>query len=214
MIKKSALAIHDSWFIEMFVAILFLTMHIVAFAQKETARATAGPAANTPMDSTAKPAPAPQPISPAQALYLVRSTLMMLNDANRSGNYTVVRDLSAPDFQARNSAADLAQSFADLRRRNFDLFAAAILAPQFTAQPALDANGRLRLTGFFPTSPLRISFDLIFQSVDGQWRLLAVSVATPPAPAPQSQLDRPAPRHQSGMFYGFRVFSGTAGWRW
>jgi hypothetical protein len=211
MLRKSGFSIRGS----SLIALLFLTMNMVAFAQQETARATASPGANTATpNSSAKPASAPQPISPSQALYLVRSTLMMLNDANRSGNYSVLRDLAAPDFQAKNSAADLAQSFADLRRRNFDLFAAALLAPQFTTGPALDASGRLRLTGFFPTSPLRISFDLMFQSVSGQWRLLAVSVATPPAPATQSQLDHQPPRHPSGLFYGFRILSGTAGWSW
>jgi len=116
-----------------------------------------------------------------QALYLVRATLLTLNDANRSGNYTVLRDLAAPDFQAKNTAADLAQIFTDLRRRNFDLFAVALLAPQFAIPPARDANGRLRLTGSFPTRPLQITFDLTFQTVGGEWRLFAISVATPPA---------------------------------
>src|SRR5882672_4896985 len=69
---------------------------------------------NTPQEKQG----AIQPVSSNQALYLVRSTLLTLNDANHSGNYTVLHDLAAPDFQARNSAADLAQSFADLRRRN------------------------------------------------------------------------------------------------
>ena len=73
------------------------------------------------------------PVSTEQALYLIRSTLLTLNDANRSGNYTVLRDLAAPDFQARNTAADLSQIFSDLRRRNFDLYGAALLAPQLTA---------------------------------------------------------------------------------
>src|SRR5215472_1139455 len=116
-----------------------------------------------------------------QALYLVRATLLTLNDANRSGNYTVLRDLAAPDFQAKNTAADLAQIFTDLRRRNFDLFAVTLLAPQFAIPPARDANGRLRLTGSFPTRPLQITFDLTFQTVGGEWRLFAISVATPPA---------------------------------
>jgi flagellar motor protein MotB len=39
------------------------------------------------------------PVSTEQALYLVRSTLLTLNDANQSGNYTVLRDLAAPDFR-------------------------------------------------------------------------------------------------------------------
>lgn len=65
------------------------------------------------------------PVTTEQALYLIRSTLLTLNDANRSGNYTVLRDLAAPDFQARNTAADLSLSFTDLRRRNFGTIGAA-----------------------------------------------------------------------------------------
>jgi len=129
------------------------------------------------------------PVSLEQALYLIRSTLLTLNDANRSGNYTVLRDLASPDFQAKNTAADLSTIFADLRRRNFDLFAAAIAPPQLTAPPALE-NQMLRLTGFFPTRPLQINFDLLFQNVGGQWRLFGISVATPQAP-PQAQAADP-----------------------
>jgi hypothetical protein len=152
-----------------------------------------------------------RPVNSDQAVYLVRSTLLTLNDANRSGNYTVLRDLASPDFQTKNTAADLAQSFADLRHRKFDLFAAAILAPQFTADPVLDASGRLRLTGYFATRPLRITFDLTFQSVGGEWRLFAISVATPEAPA-AAQLQ--PPQKLPKLFYGVRVLSGTAGIRW
>src|SRR5262245_33835421 len=73
------------------------------------------------------------PVSIEQAIYLIRSTLLTLNDANRSGNYTVLRDLAAPGFQTNNTAADLGLTFSDLRRRNFDLYGAALLAPQLTA---------------------------------------------------------------------------------
>jgi hypothetical protein len=152
------------------------------------------------------PAPAPQqqrlPVSLEQALYLIRSTLLTLNDANRTGNYTVLRDLSAPDFQARNTAADLAQIFSDLRRRNFDLFSVALAAPQLSSPPALDGNGMLRLTGSFPTQPLQINFDLLFQNAGGQWRLFGISVATtqvsaqpqpPPAEAPKAAPPKNAP---------------------
>jgi hypothetical protein len=122
------------------------------------------------------------PVSTEQALYLIRSTILTLNDANRSGNYTVLRDLAAPDFQARNTAADLSQSFSDLRRRNFDLYGAALLAPQLTAVPALDQRGFLRLAGLFPTRPQQINFDLLFQDVSNQWRLFGIAINTPDAP--------------------------------
>ncbi len=139
----------------------------------------------SPPRSSGRLGPAPRrsnselPVSLEQALYLIRSTLLTLNDANRTGNYTVLRDLSAPDFQARNTAADLALSFADLRRRNFDMFSVALAAPQLSSPPALDGNGMLRLTGSFPTRPLQINFDLLFQNAGGQWRLFGISVATP-----------------------------------
>jgi hypothetical protein len=161
-----------------------------------------------------QPQQSPQSVNHDQAIYLVRSALLTLNDANRSGNYTVLRDLAAPDFQARNSAADLAQSFADLRRRNFDLFAAALIPPQFAEAPALDGNGRVRLKGFFPTRPLQISFDFTFQAVGGQWRLLAISVATPEAAREQPQVNRPMVQNSPKLFYGFRLFDAAAGLRW
>jgi hypothetical protein len=143
--------------------------------------------------------PAQQPQAAAnlgQALYLIRSTLLTLNDANRSGNYTVLRDLAAPAFQTRNTSADLAAIFADLRRRNFDLYAAAIIAPRLDAPPGLDRNGMLRLAGVFPTRPLQIRFDLLFLTVDGKWKLFGISVATPQAPA-DLQLSQPAPATKS-----------------
>lgn len=149
--------------------------------------------------------PAAQPVRLDQALYLIRSTLLTLNDANRSGNYTVLRDLASPDFQTRNSAADLARIFTDLRERKFDLFGVALLAPQLSTSPQIDAQNRLRLAGVFQTRPLMIQFDLQFQNVGGEWRLFGISVATPAAqanapqgaaraqPAPAAQVPKSVP---------------------
>ena len=174
------------------LGVLFLVASMAAsdtIAQQAPETKSGAPAAGKkkqapPSAPAAVPAaaPAPPPVSVEQTLYLIRSTLLTLNDANRSGNYTVLRDLAAPDFQARNTAADLSQIFSDLRRRNFDLYAAALLAPQLTAAPTIDAERRLRLTGFLATRPQQISFDLSFQVVGGQWRLFGVAITTPDAP--------------------------------
>ncbi|WP_342732736.1 hypothetical protein [Bradyrhizobium sp. B117] len=96
----------------------------------------------------------------------------------------MLRDLAAPEFQARNSAADLALAFSDLRSRKFDLFGAALLAPRLSVPPSVNANGMLRLSGNIPTRPLQIDFDLLFQNVGGSWRLYGLSVATPAAAQP------------------------------
>ncbi len=132
-----------------------------------------------------------------QALYLIRSALLTLNDANRSGNYSVLRDLAAPEFQARNSAADLALAFSELRARKFDLFGAALLAPRLSAPPTIDAGGMLRLSGNIPTRLLQIDFDLLFQNAGASWRLYGLSVATPVAAAqsvtPQAEASKRSP---------------------
>jgi hypothetical protein len=139
------------------------------------------------------PAPAATPAQPSlpvrleQALYLIRSTLLTLNDANRTGNYTVLRDIAAPSFQATNSAADLSMAFAELRRRKLDLYAVAVIAPQLTALPVRNAHDQLRLTGYFPTQPQQIKFDLTFENGGGQWRLFNMSVQAPSA-QPQLQM--------------------------
>jgi hypothetical protein len=144
------------------------------------------------------------PVSLEQALYLIRSTLLTLNDANRTGNYTVLHDLASPEFQARNTAADLSNSFADLRRRHFDLFSVALAAPQLSALPVLDGNGMLRLTGFFPTRPLQINFDLLFQNSGGQWRHFRCDAAGRDAAAGRAT----SPAAQLGAGLGTKACAG------
>jgi hypothetical protein len=153
------------------------------------------PKAPATQSAPATRAPAQElPVPLDQALYLIRSALLTLNDANRSGNYTVLRDLAAPDFQARNSAADLAGIFVNLRQRRIDLHGAALMAPQLAVAPGLDKNGMLRLTGHFPTQPQQINFDLVFQNVGGEWRLFGISIAmSDTAPQTQSSAQAPVP---------------------
>jgi hypothetical protein len=213
MTKRDTLYLLRCWF----MAVSLLGLNSGAQVQQNTFPTQPSPTmkALVPTNNAGRQASVSRPFSIGQATYLVRSTLMTLNDADRSGNYSVLRDLAAPEFQARNSAADLAQSFLDLRRRKFDLFAVSFAAPQFNSAPQVDADGRIQLTGFFPTRPLHIKFDFTFQSVDGEWKLLAISVATPQALKKESSTSPPpSPPRAAKMFYGFRLFSGTAGWRW
>jgi hypothetical protein len=128
----------------------------------------------TPAVAQAPPAAA---AVPQQYIYLIRSTLGALHDANTSGNYTVLRDLSAPSFQAKHSAADLAEIFAAARRKPVDLSAAAFAAPTLSTSARPDPN-ILHLSGHIPTAHERISFALSFEAIGGHWRLAAVSLAT------------------------------------
>ena len=132
------------------------------------------------------PAPPPRPKQPdisPQALFLVRSTLSALNDANRTGNYTVLRDLAAPSFQAAHSPADLALVFAELRRNQIDLAAAALIAPRLNPTPAVEQGRPMQLIGYLATEPRRIVFDLRFEPIGGHWRLSGLSVGMADGPS-------------------------------
>jgi hypothetical protein len=114
---------------------------------------------------------------------LVRNSLITLNDALKTGNYTVLRDMGAPGFREANSAAHLSQIFADLVVKKVDLSAVAVITPQLSQTPGLDQEkGMLHLKGYFPGKPVPINFELLYQAVDGQWRLFGISV-NPGAPA-------------------------------
>jgi hypothetical protein len=116
---------------------------------------------------------------------LVRTTLITLNDALRTGNFTVLRDIGAPGFREANTAARLAQAFSDLTRKNIDLSAVTVITPQLTEQPSLDhEKGMLRLKGYFPGEPVQINFELLYQAVDGRWRLFGLSVQPSSSKAP------------------------------
>jgi hypothetical protein len=150
--------------------------------------------------------PGPAIPSDQKLATLIFSTLIALNQANATGNYSVLRDMGAPGFQTANSAARIAEAFANLRQRNLDLSPILLFQPKLLRKPVLDAQGMLRVTGFFATQPERVNFDLIFELVGGQWRLFGMAVDTSQAPPPAAasvgqtapgQAANPAPAAQT-----------------
>jgi hypothetical protein len=148
---------------------------------------------------TSTQAPKPAQIDRNGVLILIRSSLLALDQANKTGNYTVLRDIGAPGFQS-NTAARLAEIFSKLRNDNLDLSGVAVIEPQLNLLPQIEANGLMHMGGFFPSVPTQVNFDLAFAPVNGQWRLFGISVSigqsapaapTPPEP-PVAQKQPPA----------------------
>jgi hypothetical protein len=164
----------------------------VVLPREISAQPTAAPAS--------QPAPKPAQIDRNGVLILIRSAMIALDQGNKTGNYTVLRDLGAPGFQV-NTAARLAEIFATERRDNIDLSGVVVLEPQLTILPQIEPNGMMRMAGFFPSVPTQVNFELIFAPVSGQWRLFGISVNIgqsapvapddPPVVAPQKQPTAP-----------------------
>jgi len=121
---------------------------------------------------------------------LIWSTMAMVDHANRSGNYSVLRDTSANGFQIQNDPARLAEIFAPIRASRVDIGNALVVAPTYVAAPALLQADVFEVKGYFALRPTPIFFDLYFQWEQGRWKLFGISIepgqmvqpGQPPAP--------------------------------
>jgi hypothetical protein len=146
---------------------------------------TAGAAAPVPKPLATAPATPQLQIPSAEAMtIMIRSSLVALNQANMTNNYTVLSAIGSPNFHQANPPERLAQIFQSFRANAIDLAPVTLLASQLTQAPRIEA-GRLRLIGVFPTQPLQVSYDLMFEPVAGQWRLFGLSVNLPNAAKPR-----------------------------
>lgn len=149
-----------------------------ARAQRHPAVAAAPPAAAPSVPAAAPTGPAIEAPDGEGLVILIGNTIIALNQANITGNYSVLRDLGAPDFQRINSAQRLATIFSNLRTRRLNFAPIILFQPKFVSQPAIDDKGFLRTTGFYETQPLQVHFNLVFQPIGGAWRLYEISVWT------------------------------------
>lgn len=165
----------------------------------------------------APPQARPAPIDRNGVLILVRSTLLAVHQANETGNYTVLRELGAPGFQAANTSARLSEIFASLRTQKIDLSGVTVLEPRLTVLPEIAPNGQMRMAGFFPSVPLQVNFELIFAPVDGRWRPFGIGITVgqsvpvaPTAVEPKAAEDRPREAPQASPSQPPRASQETA----
>ena len=122
---------------------------------------------------------------------MIWSTIAAVDHANRSGNYSVLRDISAQQFQINYNPAKLTEIFAGLRNSNIDLSTALLVPPTYYEAPQMVREDLFRVKGLFQLRPISITFDMFFQWEQGRWKLAgsdiqpAEMVAAQPAPAGQ-----------------------------
>ncbi len=175
----------------LFVALIALAIpfSMVAYAQEQSG--------NSDTNTQAKPV---RQIEKSLLVRLVRSTLSAVDHANSTGNYTVLRDLAAPSFAARNTAATLAAEFKPLRDSRVDLSPVLVLPIKLSRAPTLDEAGRLDIAGSVPGDPLTVAFWMRFEPVNGVWRLLDFSlnlVETEPEAASEPAPGQAQPKQEA-----------------
>jgi hypothetical protein len=139
--------------------------------------------------------PARADVEPPQALpdaklaaALVRSTLLSLNEANLTANYSVLRAASAPDFQRLYSEERLAAIFSILRDKHVDLAAAAMHEPVIRDATYVPSRRAVVLKGTVPPASamprFETNFSFAYQYVEGRWRLFRLDLSIDPARQP------------------------------
>lgn len=143
-------------------------------------------AAQAPMQPVTAPvvaAPAPttqQDVQRTLVIILVKNALLAVNQGNLTGNYTVLRDLASPGFREKNSAADLAAIFQNIRQQKVDMSPIVALDPVLS-QPRVTADGQIALEGYFEAQQMRISFQLLFiKAPTNGWMIHGVTLNAVP----------------------------------
>lgn len=107
---------------------------------------------------------------------LIYETLIAVNNANQTGNYTVLHGLGAPGFRQKFSIQDLAATFAALRQRQINLRPVVLLQPKISQSQFLPSKKIWRLRGHMATQPAQLNFELQYQYVRANWRLHALTI--------------------------------------
>ena len=106
---------------------------------------------------------------------LIKTTILTVNDANVTGNYTVLYSRLSTVWQKQTSPEKLAELFKNIRAKHEEYWRAAV-SPVSSKTAEIMPNGLLRLTG--ELSGL-MSYDFKYIIQDGDWAIVGIGVSPP-----------------------------------
>ena len=107
---------------------------------------------------------------------LIWSTMITVENANRTANYSVLRQSGSQAFQIGNAPEQLAQVFSGLRATGLDLSTTLLVPPTDTRAPQVLQDGIFRVQGLFQLRPRAIGFDLYYQWEQGRWKIYGIDI--------------------------------------
>lgn len=107
---------------------------------------------------------------------LIKTSLLTLNDANLTDNYTVLHAKLAKPFREQFSPDQLKQRFKGFAEKKVDWGLIAAKPPIATSETEIDNRGALLLRGYFDTKPKRVICELDFLPSEGEWKPIKLIV--------------------------------------
>lgn len=107
---------------------------------------------------------------------LVKATLLTFNDANLTGNYTVLYDKAAKVFRAQITLQKLVDGFKVYRDKKINLESIVTADMDAGNKATINAEGVLTIKGRFKDDEKRIRFDLQYVNEEGGWKMIGINV--------------------------------------
>jgi hypothetical protein len=112
---------------------------------------------------------------------LIKTALLTFNDANLTGNYTVMHAKMATAFRDKITPDQIKQEFKVFGDQKLDIGMVAAMQPVVSKDALINAvRGSLELRGYFDTKPSRVTYELDFLPSEGQWKLALIDVRIKP----------------------------------
>jgi hypothetical protein len=118
--------------------------------------------------------------SPTAQEILIKTSLLTLNDAIVSGNYTVLHAKLAKPFREQFAPDRLKQAFQNFADKKIDMAAISAVPPVATDDARIDDRGALLLHGRFDVDRSRLVYELEFLPSEGEWKPLGLHVSVKP----------------------------------
>lgn len=112
---------------------------------------------------------------------LIKASLLTLNDANVTGNYSILHAKLSRPFREQFSAARLKQSFKEFADNKTDWESVVAMSPVPTKDSHIDKQGALVLRGYFDAGSTHVIYELDFIPSEGEWKPSNLTVRVKPA---------------------------------
>jgi hypothetical protein len=118
--------------------------------------------------------------NPTAQEVLIKTSLLTLNDAIVSGNYTVLHAKLAKPFREQFDPDRLKQAFKSFADQKIDMAAVSAAPPIATDDARIDDRGALLLRGRFDVDRSRLVYELDFLPSEGEWKPIGLHVSVKP----------------------------------
>jgi len=136
----------------------------------------AGVAVTKPGDSQ-KPAASGDTVPETDALKkMATSTLLTFNQSVLKKDFNILYKDVARLWQDQTTPEELQKIFQVFIDKEVDIGGVADVDPVFSKASNIDKDGLLTLTGYYPTEPFQVNFELQYYFEGGQWKLIGINV--------------------------------------